>query len=283
MGKKIIDLTGKKFGRWTVIERVEHDKKEQTKWKCICECGNEKIIYGTSLKQGTSLSCRCLQKELIDLTNQKFGKLTVIKFLGDDEYGNKQWLCKCDCGVEKSILSGSFKRGLTKSCGCLHKEIMKEVKTTHGYANKNNKSVEYLTWASMLDRCRNKNNKSYKNYGGRGIEVCDRWTNSFENFLEDMGKRPSNKHSIDRINVNDNYEPNNCRWATTYEQSINRRMFKNNKSGYVGVFWNKKNKNWNSKITVNKVQINLGSFKNLDDAINIRKEAEIKYLYKTSL
>ena len=152
---------------------------------------------------------------IVDLTGQRFGRLVVIEKTDQRSGRHIIWKCKCDCGKETFINSGNLRRGNTTSCGCLQKERV----TTHGKRY----SEEYRSWNMMKDRCYNPNNKSYKDYGGRGITVCDRWKDSFENFLEDMGPKPSSKHSIDRINNDKKYEPNNCKWATQTEQNRNKR------------------------------------------------------------
>jgi hypothetical protein len=166
----------------------------------------------------------------INLIGHRFGRLTVI-----DEapslfrYGRKfaMWLCKCDCGQSKIIYYSSVAQGLTKSCGCLRSELSgdrgRKQLTTHGMT----KSREFNSWRNMRDRCYNKHNKDYKNYGGRGITVCEEWNNSFEKFFSDMGKRPIGK-TLDRINNNGNYEPLNCKWSTHLDQIRNRRAYASN-------------------------------------------------------
>jgi len=150
-----------------------------------------------------------------DITNKRYGRLLVIDYV-DKAYVNKDhwWLCLCDCGNSKKVLGTNLKRGTSFSCGCLRSELLRRSKQTHGMTL----TSEFNIWNGMRKRCLNKNNKDYKNYGGRGIKVCDRWLNSFENFYVDMGGRPSAKHSIDRINNDGDYEPSNCRWATAKEQ-----------------------------------------------------------------
>lgn len=138
-------------------------------------------------------------------------------------------------------------------------------------------TFEYTSWYSMKTRCYNKKRADYKHYGGRGITVCDEWKNSFLAFYKDMGPRPTKNHSIDRIDVNGNYEPSNCRWASIIVQRRNQRIRKDNTSGCKGVVWNKINKNWRVNIRIHKKMIEIGSFKNLDDAIKARKDAEKKY------
>lgn len=131
----------------------------------------------------------------------------------------------------------------------------------------------YGTWAKMRQRCENPNFKNYSYYGGRGITVCDRWqpeNNGFANFLEDMGEKPTPKHSIDRIDNDGNYEPSNCRWATMTEQSHNRRMNSKNTSGVTGIYWHKKAQKWEAAITVNYKKIYLGIFETKEEAVKAR-------------
>lgn len=187
------------------------------------------------------------------------------------------WFCVCDCGKERIVRGNDLRNGKTKACGCLQKEVVTERSTKHGYAKRNAMAAEYITWENMIARCTNPKATQYADWGGRGIKVCDRWLNSFENFITDMEDKPSSKHSIERKNVNGNYEPSNCRWATPYEQSANRRLSNVNTSGHKGVCWHKRIKKWQSRITFEDEEIHLGYFKNIEDAIKARKQAEIKY------
>jgi hypothetical protein len=147
------------------------------------------------------------------LLGQRFGRLTVTSHVGV-RHGKHHWACTCDCGGSATVPTGALRSGNTRSCGCLHVATV----TTHGHS----RSSEYRIWLTMIQRCDNPRAAAYDRYGGRGIRVCERWLQSFENFLEDVGPRPSLEHSIDRIDNDGHYEPGNCRWATKLVQVRNQ-------------------------------------------------------------
>lgn len=227
---KRLELTGQKFNRLTVKRFHSSNKHNKACWLCICDCGNELIVSTGDLKRGHTKSCGCLNKEcpikFVDMKGQTFERLTAIKF-DRLENGHTYWLCRCICGNEISTSNFLLLRGHTRSCGCLQIERTVKASTTHGMTH----TKFHLTWKSMRARCLRKTDTGYPNYGGRGIKVCDRWLESFENFRDDMypsylehAKIHGEKNTtLDRIEVMGNYEPSNCRWSTPKEQNRNTR------------------------------------------------------------
>jgi hypothetical protein len=157
--------------------------------------------------------------KLKDLTGQRYGYLVVLEQNGRSASGNVKWLALCDCGEKTTATSGNLQYGSVASCGCRRFKHAQRSESQHGPLMQ---TSEYQTWASMLARCGNPKDKFWRRYGGRGIHVCERWRR-FDHFFADMGRKPSPRHSIDRVNNDGNYEPGNCRWATSSEQLRNRR------------------------------------------------------------
>lgn len=164
-----------------------------------------------------------MAQRLINIAGQKRGWLTAILY----DQRRRRWLCRCDCGVEKYTTGSHFRRSV--SCGCQRGVLTAAKNFKHGDAARGKQAAEYGAWCGMIKRCCNPKDDSWDYYGGRGIAVCDRWRfgttqkTGYQCFLEDMGRKPSPEHSLDRENNDGNYDPRNCRWATKEIQMSNRR------------------------------------------------------------
>ena len=236
-----IDLTGQQFGKLHVIKKAHgrYTSGNQFKitWLCKCDCGTITEVDGEKLRSGHTTSCGCLIKtnkgsRFEDLTGQRFNRLTVIRFIPASERKTRQynWLCKCDCGTEIHASAYKLKNGLQQSCGCLKEEM----KFNIGLVNKKYKYTNkrlYSVYSAMVDRCLNKNNPKYYNYGGRGITVCSEWIgeygyDAFAEWAINSGYDIDAKRgdcTLDRIDVNKSYSPSNCRWITNKMQQNNKR------------------------------------------------------------
>lgn len=203
-----------------------------------------------------------MSKLKFNLQDQRYGRLVVLDEIERTKAGVK-WKCQCDCGNIINVFGPNLRMNHTRSCGCYNKDRAKETKTKHGQATKaKGRTRTHRSWEAMLERCYNPNNKAYKNYGGRGIEVCDRWRgeNGFINFWYDMKDRPKGK-TLDRKNNNKSYYPKNCRWATQPEQMQNRRTRK--RKDY---YWDTRRQKWVSEVKINGKKKYLGSFDKEEDA-----------------
>lgn len=218
----IINILNKEYGNWVVIS-YSHKKNDTHYWILKCDCGTTRIMSKHTLNRGKLKRCDCetfsSNKNII---GNVYGKLTVLSRCLNNPKKGYDFNCICACGNTAVVFVYNLLNGVTTSCGCYRKELLSASVTTHGNARLFKKTSEYNCWIAMRQRCRDLNFEGYKYYGARGIKVCERW-NSFEFFLSDMGLKPTPKHSIERDNVDGDYELSNCRWATTTEQSRNKR------------------------------------------------------------
>jgi len=228
------EIIGVKYNKLIPIQEVEGKTQKNglivRHFLCLCECGNKTIVALGNIRGLKTKSCGCAFFDNIEhLIGKKFYYYTIIGECDVFTKTNNKLrgvICKCDCGNIKNIKLASILSGNTKSCGCLSK--INPNRKTHGFAN----TSEYNIWLSAKQRCYNKNRKGYHRWGGRGIKMCDRWLESFENFYEDMGAKTSKNYSLERIDNNGNYCKENCKWATIKEQANNR--ITNNNITYNG-------------------------------------------------
>jgi hypothetical protein len=215
----------------------------------------------------------------IDMTGNKYGRLIVVGYSGTNNKGKALWECLCDCGNTNIVIGENLRQGVTTSCGCYRKEVEKIASVTHGLTKTNNKVNRlYSIWLDMKKRCHNPQNKEYKNYGGRGITVYGEWATDYVAFHKwAINNGYTDKLTLDRIDVNKGYSPENCKWSTWVEQGRNKRLSPKNTSGVSGVAYKKQRGLYVARIGVNGKRIFIGEYKSFNEAVNARKEAELKY------
>lgn len=209
------DSIGKIFGFLTVVKTLRFEKRS-TIVLCLCKCGSYHEVRWANIRNGNSTSCGCSRRE--DLTGKTFGYWTVLG-LSEAKLGERvHFYCRCICGVERDVDADNLRSGISKSCSCRKIENLIKRRRKHGLSS----TKEYIMWSDMIRRCHNPSCKSYTNYGGRGIIVCEEWRNSFEKFYEDMGVCQKG-FEIDRIDNNGNYCRENCRYVVRKHNLRNRR------------------------------------------------------------
>ncbi|MDU0429224.1 AP2 domain-containing protein [Staphylococcus chromogenes] len=197
--------------------------------------------------------------------------LKILFETDKDKHGRRQYKCLCTlCGSETLVKATNITTGEKTSCGCDTSEKISKANTKHGGSNKHQR--EYNSWLSIKTRCYNPNHHAYHRYGGRGIKMDNRWLNSFENFLNDMGKAPTKKHQIDRINNDSDYTKDNCRWVTPKENAHNRKVYIN-KTGYTGVVYKNHIQKYQATYYANRKQVYVGVYDTPEKAYNARIKA----------
>lgn len=205
-------------GKLTVLEEGGAGWKGSKKWLCRCACGNELLANESALLGYRIQNCGCAD-QAEDLTGRKYGRLTVLHRDVNYPTGQAQWFCQCDCGNTKVVTQHWLTHAKVPSCGCYKSEKSHETFFKHGMKN----HPLYEVWSSMKKRCYNPNEPGYKNYGGRGIYVCDRWKDDFQAFYEDMHEGYKPGLQLDRIDNDGPYSPENCHWVTPKENARNKR------------------------------------------------------------
>lgn len=248
------------------IEFLVRDEEAKQKWWVKCHCGNKFKVEPYKIISKKKKSCGCLTKSSLQ-PGDIFNGMELIEHLEPNKPKSKSsWKILCYCGKVFTGLAQNVYSGATKSCGCSR------------FSHSGSNTRLYSIWLNMRRRCSETTNIHYEHYGGKGIKVCDAWNEDFSSFRDwSLLNGYSEKLTIDRIDGDKNYEPSNCRWAGKTLQARNKKANRKSKSGILGVTWNKKEKKWHSRISVGKDSFHLGTHIELKEAIEARREAEIKY------